>query len=312
MRRIASGLVTLFLLVLVMGGAASHATDKVAPEPAATLLLPYFEVDLGNPNGANTLLSVNNASAMAVLAHVVFYSDLSVPVLDFNIYLTGYDIQTISMRDILVNGLLPQTASAGQDLSNTISPQGPFSQDINFASCTGQLPPPPLPANFLQHLQNSLTGKASALFGGLCSGRALGDNVARGYVTVDTVNNCTLRLPSDPAYFSNDITDQNVLWGDYFYINPTRGTTEGNPLVHILAEPPIVPPEELLAPSPYTFYGRYVGWSGIDHRHPLGTNFAARYNNSSTTTSLIGHCLRSAYMRSVIAVHAARAPSSSS
>ena len=96
-----------------------------------------------------TLFSVNNASATAVLAHVVVWSDLSVPVLDFNIYLTGYDVQTINLRDILVNGSLPRTASDGQDPQDTISPQGDFSQDINFASCTGQLPPPALPANFV-------------------------------------------------------------------------------------------------------------------------------------------------------------------
>ena len=109
--------------------------------PAATLLLPYFEVDLDNQWGLNTLFSVNNASATAVLAHVVVWSDLSVPVLDFNIYLTGYDVQTINSGDVL-NGNLPQTASAGQDPNDTISPQGAFSQDINFASCTGLLPPP--------------------------------------------------------------------------------------------------------------------------------------------------------------------------
>ncbi|HEX4965588.1 MAG TPA: hypothetical protein VF173_32560 [Thermoanaerobaculia bacterium] len=293
MKRLAHGLMALGLLGL--GGPAAYATDKVAPEPAATLLLPYFEVDLGNPLGANTLISINNASAMGVLAHVVVLSDLSVPVLDFNIYLTGYDVQTITLRDILVGGMLPQTASAGQDPSDTISPQGPFSQDANFTSCTGQLPPPPLPATFIQHLQLSLTGRGSPLFGGLCSGRSLGDNLARGYVTVDTVSNCTLRLPSDPAYFGDvngnrDITDQNVLWGDYFYINQTRGTAEGNPLVHILAELPPIPPEELLAPSRYTFYGRYVNWSGADHRHPLGTNFAGRYTvggSFSSTTSYI-------------------------
>ena len=74
------------------------------------------------------------------------WSDLSVPVLDFNVYLTGYDVQTINLRDILVNGILPRTASAGQDPTDTISPKGAFSQDINFASCTGLLPPPTLPA----------------------------------------------------------------------------------------------------------------------------------------------------------------------
>src|SRR3954467_6543090 len=106
--------------------------------PAATLLLPYFEVDLGNTGGNTTLFSVNNAAATAVLAHVVVWSDLSVPVLDFNLYLTGYDVQTISLRDLLT-GWMPQTASAGQDPNDTISPQGVFSQDINFASCNGLL-----------------------------------------------------------------------------------------------------------------------------------------------------------------------------
>src|ERR1700692_2170911 len=110
--------------------------------PAATLLLPYFEVDLSNPNGLTTLFSINNASATAVLAHVVIRSDLSVEVLAFNVYLPGYDVQTINLRDIIVNGNLPQTASAGQDPTDTISPKGSLSPDINFASCTGQLPPP--------------------------------------------------------------------------------------------------------------------------------------------------------------------------
>ena len=158
-----------------------------------------------------------------MLAHVTFWSDLSVPIFDFNIYLTGYDVQTINLRDILVNGILPQTASDGQDPTDTISPQGPFSQDINFSSCSVILPPPAaLPAIFIQHLQTSLTGKPSPILGNLCAGRTLGDNIARGYITVDTVNNCTLRFPSDTGYFGGDATDQNVLWGDYFYINRLR------------------------------------------------------------------------------------------
>src|SRR6202045_4136253 len=149
--------------------------------PAATLLLPYFEVDLNNPNGLTTLFSVNNASATAALVHVVIWSDLSVPVLDFNIYLTGYDVQSVNLRDIIVAGNIPQTASAGQDPGDKISPKGLFSQDINFASCTGKLPPPPLPSFFTAHLQAALTGKPSAILKGNCAGQALGDNIARGY-----------------------------------------------------------------------------------------------------------------------------------
>ena len=215
MKKLAVAIALLSLVAL--GGRASAVICAIDDVPAATLLLPYFSVDLNSTDGsgANTLFSVNNASATAVLAHVVVWSDLSVPVLDFNIYLTGYDVQTVNLWDILYNGNLPRTASAGQDGTDTISPKGTFSQDINFASCSGQLPPPDLPANFIDHLKKSLTGLASPVLGNLCAGRPLGDNIARGYITVDTVNNCTLRFPGDVGYFvaggSGDATNQNVL-----------------------------------------------------------------------------------------------------
>jgi hypothetical protein len=251
--------------------------------PAATLLLPYFEVDFGKPNGISTLLSINNASATAVLAHVVVWTDLSVPVFDFNIYLTGYDVHTISLRDLLT-GWMPQTASAGQDPNDTISPKGAFSQDINFASCNGLLPPPnPLPPDFVSHLLLSLTGKPSPVFGGLCSGRDLGDNIARGYITVDTVSNCTLRFPGDPGYFlpggTGDATNQNVLWGDYFYVDDSQNYASGNPLVHIEAS---ATDAETSLPGQYTFYGRYVNWTAADNREPLATGFASRYVTHGT------------------------------
>ncbi len=248
--------------------------------PAATLLLPYFEVDLRHANGADTVLSVNNSNAAALLAHVTIWSDLSVPVLDFNIYLTGYDVQVIDLHDIIVSGLLPQTASAGQDPSDTISPKGIFSQDINFASCSGQLPVGPLPASFITHLQNSLTGKASALLNNNCAGLAYGDHIARGYVTIDTVNNCTLRFPSDIGYFATggagDATDQNFLWGDVIYSNPKANQSYGNTLVAIEASNTN---PETSTPGQYTFYGRYVNWTAADNREPLATNFATRFSN---------------------------------
>jgi hypothetical protein len=250
--------------------------------PAATLLLPYFEVDLQNPSGTQTLFSINNASASAVLAHVVIWSDLSVPVLDFNVYLTGYDVQTINLRDIIVYGNLPQTASAGQDPTDTISPKGSFSQDINFASCNGALPPPQLPENYLAHLAASLTGQPSALLGGNCAGQALGDNIARGYVTVDTVSNCSLRFPGDIGYFAaggtGDATNQNVLWGDW--VRDKSIAAESGTLVHIEAD--AVNPLTSTA-GRYTFYGRYDGWTAIDNREPLATNFAVRYLDGGPT-----------------------------
>ena len=278
MKRVAVWLSLLCLPVLAAPVAA--VTCVVDDVPAATLLLPYFEVDLDDSTGQNTLFSINNASATAVLAHVVVWSDLSVPVLDFNIYLTGYDVQSINLRDILVNGVLPRTASAGQDPGDTISPGGDFSQDINFASCNGQLPTPVLPQSFITHLQNSLTGQSSTVLGNRCAGRDLDDRIARGYVTIDTVNNCTLRFPGDPGYFApggtGDATNQNVLWGDSIYVDPGADLAMGDTLVHIEAD--ALNPETSV-PGEYTFYGRYVAWTAADNREPLSSFFAARYLN---------------------------------
>jgi len=270
--------------LLALGGQALAVICTVDDVPGATLLLPYFEVDLGNTSGVTTLFSINNASATAVLTHVVVWSDLSVPVLDFNVYLTGYDVQSVNLADILVRGQLPQTASAGQDPADTISPKGTFSQDINFASCTGQLPISTLPATFISHLQTSLTGQFSSLLGG-CAGLAYGDNIARGYVTVDTVNNCTLRFPGDLGYFAaggtGDATNQNVIWGDYFYVNSATNRADGETLVHIEAS--ATNPETSVA-GQYTFYGRYVNWTAADNREPLATNFASRFINGGAFT----------------------------
>ena len=93
------------------------------------------------------------------------WSTWSIPVIDFDIYLTGYDVQTINMRDILVNGILPNTASAGQDPTDSISNHGIISQDINFASCTGTLPyrVPAVSDTFRAHLRALLTGNRSPI-----------------------------------------------------------------------------------------------------------------------------------------------------
>src|SRR5215208_3327449 len=275
-RKFVLGLALLGLVALT--GPANAVICTIDDVPAATLLLPYFEVNFGAADGVTTLFSINNASASAVLAHVVVWSDLSVPVLDFNVYLTGYDVVTINLRDILT-GTFPQTASDGQDPDNDISPQGQFSQDINFASCEGQLPINPVVGELPASWQAALMGNFASHLGG-CAGFDFGDETARGYVTVDTVNNCTLRFPGDPGYFisggQGDATNQNVLWGDYFYVNPGENFAQGETLVHVEAS---ATDPETSVPGEYTFYGRYTGWLASDNREPLSTNFATRFVN---------------------------------
>jgi len=236
MKKITLGLALLSLLAL--GGSAFAEIGTIDAVPAATLLLPYFEVDLSNPNGITTLFSVNNASASAAVAHVTMWTDESIPTLDFDIYLTGYDVQTINIRDIF-NGNLPRTADAGSDPGDLISPKGALSQDINFPGSTGPCANPypatgALSATLIDHIRKSHTGLSSALYGG-CSGAAYGDNIARGYITVDSVVTCNLSFPSDAGYFTTLADNRNILWGDFFWINPGQNFATGTTLVHIEA-----------------------------------------------------------------------------
>src|SRR5262245_37247920 len=184
------------LCLVAVSGRASAEICTIDDVPAATLLLPYFEVDLTNPGGVTTLFSINNASASAGVAHVTLWTDQSIPTLDFDVYLTGFDVQTINLRDIFVFGNLPRTAAAGPDTgSDSISPHGALSQDINFPGSSGPCAAPytnPVLDNFrLTNLRAAHTGNNAPGYGG-CLGANYGDNIARGYVTVDSVTTCNL------------------------------------------------------------------------------------------------------------------------
>src|SRR3982750_1249915 len=100
-------LVTCAVLVALfaVAGSASAVTCTVDQRPAATLLVPYFQVTF-NPDGSpqtttspalaaalDTIVTIGNASAAPTIAHVSVFNDRSVLVLDFNIALTGFDIQ---------------------------------------------------------------------------------------------------------------------------------------------------------------------------------------------------------------------------
>jgi hypothetical protein len=269
--------VVLLLALLVTAGPAGAVIGTIDNVPAATLMLPYFEVDLDNANGVNTLFSINNSASAAVLTKVVVWSDQGIPVLNFNVYLTGYDVQTISLRDVLVGGSLPRTASAAQDPTDTFSPQGLLSQDVGFPNCSN-LPYPTMPISnsFRAHLQAWLIGAESPGTQN-CAGSKTwlegGNRIARGYVTVDTVSDCDLFFPGEWADYSLALTDQNVLWGDWFVVNTGENFAQGDMLVHIESCP------TCFVAGDHTFYGRYNGTTSDDAREPLPTSWASRYLN---------------------------------
>jgi hypothetical protein len=271
--------------LLALSGAPAFAElCTIDDVPAATLLLPYFEVDLAaGPAGATTLFDITNASAAAQLAHVVVWTDLSVPVLDFDVYLTGFDVVSLNLRDV-INGILPRTAPRSLDAGDVFSPSPPPGatqaappRDDDFPNCAGKLPFPAVALNAAQiaHLQAALTGQPSALLGGACSGLDYGDDIARGYITVDNVNECSLEFPSSPGYFAPGGTgianNNNNLWGNYYYVDPTNNFAQGETLVHIEADATLTD-----ATVNSTFYRRYVA-AGEDNREPLATTWAARY-----------------------------------
>jgi len=265
-------------------------TDQV---PAATLLLPYFEVKLDDANGVNTTFTINNASASAALTQVTLWTDEGIPTFSFNVYLTGFDVQQVNLRSLFDGGVVPITADDGLDTSDTVSPQGPRSQDINFAGtggvCETLYTSPELTSAELKHIRTAHTGRRSAVLGG-CAGATYGDLVARGYVTVDSVTQCTTTNPATMGYFSGTADSRNILWGDYAITSPADNAQVGSSLVHVEAchgggfigyvgngagNCPF-------GAGDYTFYGRLNGWSGADNREPLSTVFATRYVNGGT------------------------------
>jgi hypothetical protein len=295
---------------LLVGAAAQAEICTIDARPAATLLLPYFEVDIDNPSGVDTFFSINNASNDAIITHVVLWTDMSVEALDFNVYLTGYDVQTIGVGQIVRDGILPVTGDAV-----SISPVGPFSNTPpggidntidGFPVCNSLFPyvNPQLLVDvpgidgytYLDHLQAILTGGPSELYDGRCGGFDHGDNIARGYITVDVTNDCTLLRPCDAGYFRPGPNGQvgeydNIIWGDWYMINYENFQAEGDTLVHIEA----VSPLDRLGLADLdrgSFYNRCIfdGAEGgvisgdfpitlpyFDNREPLATTFATRF-----------------------------------
>lgn len=261
--------------LLALGGPAIAEICTIDAVPASTLLVHYFEVALGNPQGQTTLFSINNASAAPTLAHVTLWTDWSIPTIDFDVYLTGFDVQSFNLRDFFTTGLLPQTAP-----NNAFSNLGTFSlPHVVFPGCAGNLPIGNLPPILIELITQAHTGVGVSFFGGLCAGQNYGDNIARGYVTIDQVEACSTLFPNSPGYFGPGgvAGNENILWGDVFYVDPSNNFAQGETAVHIESGTATGGVCATFVPGDYTFYGRYVAFTAVDCREPLATTFGNRY-----------------------------------
>jgi hypothetical protein len=257
--------------------------------PAATLLLPYFEVDPDDIGGETTIFTVTNVGAFPQIARVTLWTDYAIPVLSFNIYLTGYDVQGINLRDVIVRGVVAPDDGTGTAVSPRGSLSKPSNTKIDVRDCI-QLPGQ-LPTEVVERVLGALTLGVFPAVGSdpACNRTGLVHENAIGYATIDVVAACTDAMPGDAAYFAQDIRYDNVLIGDYQQINPTENFAQGGTLVHIRAVPEggtqatRADDANLHTNLPRTFYGRFTKNGISDARQPLPTQFGGRWISGGPT-----------------------------
>ncbi len=199
----------------------------LARQPAATVLLPYFEVDLENPDGRTTLFSVGSVRQEPVLAHAVVWTNWGNPALSFDFFVPADGVASFNVRNILLGQLI-----------ETAPPSDP--PEAQYESCTD---PVTLPMVDEQELRALLTGQPHPRDGFCYSSAVEGGELATGYITVDVVRDCSgaeLRTPFDPGYFvdlgAGLATNDNALIGDFALVDPSNDFAQGETLVPLIAD----------------------------------------------------------------------------
>lgn len=262
----------LFLTAAPNAWAETCVLDTV---PAATVLVPYFEVDLTTEAGVTTYVNLHNASPEATLAKITFWTDWSIPTLYFDVFLTGYDVVRLDLRDIFT-GNIPITADEQSDPDDMTSPHGVNPEwDSSFTDCENIFPfleNPVIVDGNLARLVDGHTGQPVVVDQEeLCLGEDHSDLVARGYLTIDDAQRCALLDPSEPGYFggANPVaSNDNQLWAEVWLDEPGKLRRTAVPAVHLEADLALGQ-----AGFTNTFYSRYS--DGADRRERLPTRWGA-------------------------------------
>jgi hypothetical protein len=289
-------LVVLFFLMPFGTARATGPYDDylcdIAVTPAATLLLPYFVVDLNPPaaDARSTVFNVINVSPQPQIARATIWTDWAYPVLSFNIPLTGYDVEAVDVRDLILRGFRSGPA-------RITNPNHRGNEKLTGV-CSN--PPPQIPLAVLNDARALLTTGVSTSSQLSCIGAdgtqvSMGSkhptNVAAGFITIDLVANCDLTMPHDARYYEYDLLYDNVLTGDFVHLDPKGkgGYASASPFVHIRAVPAGGPAGAQVATElPYTFYDRFTGNNStvprkMDRRQPLPSVFATRWIQGGST-----------------------------
>jgi hypothetical protein len=265
-------LIAILLFALSLSGATpdNDASCEIAQLPAATLLLPYFEVDLDDAAGETTVFTVTNVTSVEQIAHVTLWTDHAVPVIDFEIFLTGYDVQSINLHDVLALGAIAPPFGTGFERRG--SPLGTFSDEANpladEQSCRD------LPRSFTAEERERMRLAFTRGIAGDCTNAGRVHDNAIGYATIDVVRACFAPMAGEGGFIER-LSFDNVLTGDYAQVHPADRSAQGGPLVHIRA----VPEGGGATPFARTFYSAYQRGDDrtADARQPLPSTFAAHW-----------------------------------
>ena len=277
---LAASLAISLALTLCGSPPAEAETCSLDPVPAATVLVPYFEVDLADVQGVTTYVHLHNAEPDATLAKITFWTDWSVPSISFDVFLTGYDVVRLDLRDVFA-GNIPVTADEQSDPDDTTSPHGANPEwDGSFTFCENIFPfivNPVIIGNNLERLVNGHTGLPVAVGPDeFCFGRNHGDGVARGYLTIDDAVRCAFAFPSDPGYFGGDdpvASNDNQLWAEVWLEEPGASRRSAVPAVQLEADEALG-----LGGVDQTFYSRYTDGADLRERLPERWGVPARSN----------------------------------
>ncbi len=235
---------------------------RVGDRPGASLLFPYFEVDLAAGDGATTLISINKIGEETpepTQAHVVVWTDWGLPTLAFDLALETGTVQTFNLRNVL-HGEVPPIGG------------------LNTPNCFPPIPPIPID---VEELQARHTGRPDPGTGLCWSSGRLGSSVATGYVTVDVVRDCLRNAtPTAPDYFDDGAgvaTNDNVLFGELYLMKPGEDFAQGIAALPLVADADLFEPPGGPAGVPDTFYGPWRGHDDSDDRAPLSSRHRARF-----------------------------------
>ncbi|MHB1046286.1 MAG: hypothetical protein ACYC4P_09745 [Thermoanaerobaculia bacterium] len=285
------------LALLAATGTSYAVTCAYDNVPAATLLVPYFKVSRNGSTGADipeggvdTMVAITNVSLWGVVAHVTVWNKQSAAVLDFNVPMTGYDVATFRMRDIL-NGKLnvnPNVMKPGAvypdpcDNPATIGfTQTTFQRFQNpsaadEADTLGYYSTPAFSGSFRSRVWTSLDEgtdyaglvdpQPTDVYNPACADTTGSSSLAgdfTGYLTIDVTNYCTNFFPDEAQFYVNDAIatlgwddndGPNVLMGDVFFVDPAAnaGNISGEVAV------PLEFDNRLDWTTDRTFYNRYT------------------------------------------------------